>query len=228
MKRGTSSILGTLIFIGILFSAVLPLFSTMNQADIIYEQKKLDIERLDEEGELEDIEIYLMPDEGNIDVILENNCEVPITVYHLWINDAIFDIPETSVDAQEEQTIEDLDINPEIDEEYEFIVTTERGNSFVPENGKLLYTDEGWTMETFLIKIYAAELFIRVVVTQDTTVFYDDWSIFEVGYAIPVPSPGVYHIYIEKSWFFGGTEVLYDADVEITWPTGPSFVEVFI
>ena len=227
MKRGTSSILGTLIFIGILFSAVLPLFHTMNQADIVYEQKKLDVERLDEEKELEDIEIYLMPDAGNIDVIIVNNCEVPITVYHLWINDELFDIPETTVDAQEEQTIEDLDISPEVDEEYEFIITTERGNTFVPANGKLLYTSEGWTMETFLIKIYAAELFIRVIVTQDETVFYDDWSIFEVGYAIPVPSPGTYHVYIEKS-FFWSTTVLFDDDVEITWPTGPSYVEVFI
>ena len=227
MRRGTASIMGTILFIGILFSAIIPLFRTMRQADIVFEQKKLEVERLDKQRELEYIEVFLMPDGENIDVIVLNRCEVPVTIYHLWINDELFPIPVTIIDTQDDYTFEDQDIDPEIDEEYEFKVTTARGNVFVPQNGVLIYTDEGWTMETFLIKIYAAELFIRVKVTQDETVFFDDWSFFEVGYAIPVPSPGIYHVYIERQIFWW-TTVLFDDDVEIDWPDGPSFVEVFI
>ena len=36
-RRGTASILGTIIFIGILFSSVIPMYLVMRQADTIYE-----------------------------------------------------------------------------------------------------------------------------------------------------------------------------------------------
>ncbi|HUV53840.1 MAG TPA: hypothetical protein VMW03_01400 [Candidatus Krumholzibacteriaceae bacterium] len=46
-----SSILGTLIFVGILFTAVIPMYLTMNQADVILEQEKHEIAILDEDKE---------------------------------------------------------------------------------------------------------------------------------------------------------------------------------
>ena len=49
-RKGVSTILGTLIFIGILFSAVIPMMLTMKQADIIMEQEKLELQRIDDEN----------------------------------------------------------------------------------------------------------------------------------------------------------------------------------
>jgi len=40
-RKAISTILGTLIFISILFTAVIPMFLTMNQADVMLEQKTL-------------------------------------------------------------------------------------------------------------------------------------------------------------------------------------------
>jgi hypothetical protein len=50
--RGTSTILGTLIFVGILFTAVIPMMLVMKQADTYYEGEVLDVKRLDEERNL--------------------------------------------------------------------------------------------------------------------------------------------------------------------------------
>ena len=43
-RKGVSTILGTLIFIGILFTSVIPMLLVMKQADTIYTKKIHDLE----------------------------------------------------------------------------------------------------------------------------------------------------------------------------------------
>ena len=38
-RRGVASILGTIIFIGIMFTAIIPMYLVMKQADTLYESK---------------------------------------------------------------------------------------------------------------------------------------------------------------------------------------------
>jgi hypothetical protein len=78
-RKGVSTILGTLIFIGILFTSVIPMFLVMKQADIIYTQTDLERKRLDEEREREAIEVYPIPSltQPEMNVTLVNTGDVP-------------------------------------------------------------------------------------------------------------------------------------------------------
>ena len=108
-RKGVSTILGTLIFIGILFSAVIPMMLTMKQADIIMEQEKLDLLRFDDERSREAIESYAYPKGADkLELLVESKCEFPITITHVWINNSI---TETSciVPPMDECIIGDFD-----------------------------------------------------------------------------------------------------------------------
>ena len=70
-RKGVASIFGTIIFIGILFTTVIPMMLVMKQADTIFEQKTHEMEVLYQEGVKDKLERFLLnPDRGldSIDV----------------------------------------------------------------------------------------------------------------------------------------------------------------
>ena len=97
-RKGMASILGTLIFIAILFSAVIPMQLTMQQADIIMEQEKLELQRTDDEKSRERLEVYPIPhltlDLLNVSVI--NLSEYSVQFVRIWINDTAYQVDETA------------------------------------------------------------------------------------------------------------------------------------
>ncbi len=92
-NRGVSTILGTLIFIGILFSAIVPMQLVMKQADNIALQRTHEAQIADQEQEDEDIEVYPVPipGEDQLNVTIINKSEFPVNIIHLWINDTSYD-----------------------------------------------------------------------------------------------------------------------------------------
>ena len=238
-RKGISSILGVLIFVGILFSAVMPMFLIMRQSDVYYEQAKLDVTRLDEEKVLEDLEVYVSPDEieNEYTLTLVNKGEVPATIVRVWENENPTREDEIVL-VQDTCVIESIAFShePAEDEVFEIRVTTERGNSFLNQNGMLTYGSDGWVVDKFYIKIHAGGLFLRVKVYNSTTndVFLDEWDTIGVGYQVEVPFAGenkyLYDVLIEKKflWF---TETIYDSQgddpqVFIDWPD-TTFAEVY-
>ncbi|MBD3171908.1 hypothetical protein GF326_05495 [Candidatus Bathyarchaeota archaeon] len=237
-RKGVSSILGVLIFIGILFSAVMPMFLMMRQSDVYYEQAKLEVNRLDEEKLLEDIKVYVSPDESETeyDLTLVNKGEVPVTVVRVWENENLRNENEI-ITAQDTCTIESIPFShtPDENEVFEIRVTTERGNSFLNENGMLTYGAEGWIVDKFYINIHAGGLFLRVKVYNCTTdeVFFDKWDTIGVGYQVEVPFAGEnykYDVLIEEK-FLWMTDTIYDSEngdpkVWIDWPD-TTFADVY-
>ncbi len=57
-NKGVSTILGTLIFIGIIFTSVVPMMLVMKQADTIYEKKKHEMDVIDDESVREELTVY--------------------------------------------------------------------------------------------------------------------------------------------------------------------------
>ena len=58
-KKGVSTILGTLIFIGILFTSVIPMMLVMKQADTIFTKKVHEMEAIDDEKAREKLTSYV-------------------------------------------------------------------------------------------------------------------------------------------------------------------------
>lgn len=48
-RKGISTILGVIIFVGLLFSSVIPMYLVMREADAIYDKEIFELGRLDDE-----------------------------------------------------------------------------------------------------------------------------------------------------------------------------------
>ncbi len=87
-RRGISSILGTIIFVGIMFTAVIPMILVMRQAETIHAMRKHELEIMDEERTSENIIFYVLPlnDPPRLSFIIENRGESLTTIERIWLN----------------------------------------------------------------------------------------------------------------------------------------------
>lgn len=229
-----ASILGTIIFIGILFSAVIPMYLVMNQADVIFEQRKYDTARLDEEKEREDLYFYVYPDTNDdLVVVIENTCAMVVQISRVWINE---DINPESTLIQSMQSMEfgPYIITPVIGDSYNVMVTTDRGNVFECGSGKLEYSESGWVVESKMI---------NVMVSASGTVFKiylykwegEDWvekdwaQVWKIGgtafkpFEITEYGNGEYRVVVKR-----GSSIIHDEDeLVMEWPNGPSVLWVY-
>lgn len=232
-KRGVSTVLGAIIFIGILFSAVLPMYLFMRQADTIYDQTMFEMKRQDEARDREDLKVYVYPENltsNEVNVTIKNIGEELVHVVRLWVNDTYISWNVTIPALGEESLEEPLVLDREAGSEYDVRVTTDRGNVFTSDCGILRYGDEGWEMDSFSIYIFTSglSLFLRIRVWEGEEPvgdpIYDEWSLIGgAGYRVDVPEPGWYYVKVTK---WGST--LYDDKVEIEWPFGEPTVWIFV
>ena len=252
-----STVLGTLIFIGILFSAVVPMFLVMQQADIILDQEKLEIRRVDDERSRELMDFYSYPvnDEDMIELSVSSRFELPIRIVHLWINntrqDVDFEIPPMKQDMVLGQY--DVPIRAGVPKEFKVKVTTDRGNVYESKTGDIIHDGSGWTNP---------ELQVIVFVGSQGSSWWNQWGNYKAkltrtatGYSCeqikswtfgtcmfqfdpsgtpPDPTltnsgPGEYYLEVYRKSFWGGSWTpIRQMYVTITWPSGSPIVEVYI
>jgi len=222
-RRGTSTILGTLIFIGIMFTAVIPMLLVMRQADTLHEMRKHELGILDQEKAMENLCLYVCPEgpsSPTVEVTIVNNGEVLAHVIKIWINDTSSSVDVDIPSMSEEVLVLKLDLVEGM--EYDIRATTDRGNMFVSENGILRYEEGGWDLEEFSIKIHAAGLFLRVQVWMGEFLIFDERDFIGAGYEVIVPEPCEYQVKVWEWW-----SLIYDEPVTITWPVGDPWVDVY-
>lgn len=214
-RRGTSTVLGTLIFIGIMFTAVIPMFLVMNQADTIHEIRKHELEIMEEERGSENIFFYALPlkepeELPKISFIVENRGERLITIERIWLNDE-YEIIGESISSMGVSDFGPFDVL-EVEESYIIKLITDKGNFFMPSSGIPTYTIiNGWQMDSFTIFIMMtdpeSQLHIFVKQTKDgesqpmdphVTYFDDTVAPNQPGYSISVPLPGEYYVEVTK------------------------------
>jgi hypothetical protein len=243
-RKGVSTILGTLIFIGILFSAVVPMMLTMKQADIVMEQEKLELQLADDEKSREELEAYAYPKGSDkLEVMVESQCEFPVTITHIWINNTRHDISYV-VAPMNETTIGtfDVPINAGTNSTFRVKLTTSRGNVYENLAGDVRYDGSDWMTEMLGIYVvidsdgggFWGFGRYRCTVTNSTTYSEQEESSISFGsvsffFDTTEAGAGEYHVEVEKKsgWFWGTWSTVYETDVEITWPNGSPVIWVF-
>ncbi|HUV54391.1 MAG TPA: hypothetical protein VMW03_04225 [Candidatus Krumholzibacteriaceae bacterium] len=233
-RRGMSAIFGTIIFIGIMFSAVIPMFLVMRQADTLYEKEKFEVGRLDEEKGMENMYFYLLPtiveDEPIITLKISNRCEIAVKIIHVWINGEPRDVDcLINPTSNGELVLREL-IDPESQEPVSFNikVTTDKGNIFLPYSGTPTYNPElggSWEMDYYIIYIMMLHpesqlhIFVKNIDTETT---YFDYNVDnnEPGYEISVTEIGEYQIIVTKLYGKPSEEVLTNTNRSVG-PTNP-------
>ena len=233
-RKGVSTVLGTLIFIGILFTSVVPMFLVMNQADTIYEQKKLERERLDEERAREELNVFVYPTgeiaPGNLTLTVENRCELTVKIVRIWINDTIHD-QESIIKSMSPLELGSFDVSPPAGKNstYDFRVTTDRGNLFEAGSGPIVYDGWDWEVDTKMINVLISSsgVVFKIYVTGPND--YDEYAqVWKIGgtafktFDITDNGNGVYHVTVKR-----GSNIIHEEDVTMEWPDGPSVLWVY-
>ena len=236
-RRGTSTVFGVMIFVGIMFTAVIPMLLVMNQADILYERRKAEVGRLDEEGAIENIFFNLetsidpVTEEPIIKLVFYNRCVIAVKIIHVWINDELRDvnylIPPT---GNEEWELRNF-VDPPYQDTASFsvMVVTDKGNIFLPSSGNPEYSYDiesglgSWEHDVYTIYIMMTEkrnqlhLLVTFLVPENPgIIIFDDGLENNIdGYWINVPFEGDYHIMVIQNGE-------YDPPLfEATRPLGP-------
>ena len=236
-RRGISTILGVLIFVGIMFTAYIPMLLVMKQADTIYTQKKLESERLDELRSAESVTVYTYPTgasaPNNLDVTVVNKGVSYIEVIRVWINDNYLSVNIPPILPGEEKKIGSFNANPVNGTNYYVKIATKNGNTFGASDS--IRYDNGWKAQGF---------FIYVSITGKGTCDVELWSnppgpnlinttkVYLGGgstvfTSFVVPSPTVlnknYIVKLKK-----GSSYIDQDEVSIDWPDGPAYIWAFL
>ncbi len=234
-RRGISTILGTLIFIGVLFTAVIPMFLVMKQADNIYTRNVHEMEIEDQDRASEAIEAHTYPLTSTSDqlkVKVTNTGVVPVKIIRVWINDVSYSA-STSIASQDSVVLGPFTVTLQDGKAYITTVTTERGNSFASTSAALFYIGASW---------FTPSLGIHVIILNQATAKYKicisntTWT--SVPYETPpaninvewtglVSTQGDYSVEVKKK--VGGSWVNLPCTpipVTIEWPGGSPVINV--
>lgn len=236
-RRGASTILGVLIFIGILFTAVIPLQLVMNQADMFYDRKLKEAEVFDEERVAEDMRVVVYPNSLNssqLIIQIQNQGNVPVKIVRAWFND-VYISDDTVILSMDKADIGPFAISPENGTYYHIFVTTERGNTFRSITGSIFYADDTWYTPSLSITVYILndqgqyKIWVKNG-TQQQVGYWESGGIIhdDILQTFEVEESGFYTIVMKKKYSGDYRELLASpVTVEITWPDGPPLVYVY-
>lgn len=223
-KSGISTILGMLIFIGVLFTCVIPLFLYVNEMNNTYDRTVVEMKNFDEDRtrELLDVNAYpLGQTSTNISLYIKNKCPLTVEVKRVWINNYVVDLSLNVSSMQFNITnpinlVSLLPTQGTID--FKVKVTTTRGNSFASLTNPLTYTaGSGWAGSIgFGINIvlekkpswwWFGTYNFTVYDVNTQQVFCNDYInlIFQESYFkhVSLPSTGTYNVTVYKGNYIG-------------------------
>jgi archaellum component FlaF (FlaF/FlaG flagellin family) len=231
--------MGTLIFIGILFTAVIPMALVMKQADNFYAEKVYEMKNRDDERSKENVFVSAYPGASTtIYVKVENNGNVPVKIVRVWINDESFSV-DTSLVSNSYQTLGLFSISIVSGESVQVKAVSERGNLFYSISGPLLYSNGQWFTVSLgvCVVIYNPKGGQFKIVLRNNTAPVWSETIYEshsqewqdVIASHPVEDSGSYSVIIYEKKGSNWKELSGSPiPVEITWPSGPPFIMVWI
>ena len=241
LKSGSamSTILGMLIFIGILFTCVMPFFLYINEVNSLYDQTVVEMKQEDQNRALENIEVYAYPlndTDNQISLYIKNQCPLTVEIVRIWINDQFYSY-NIQILGMNWNITDPLNVTlPESGSSFFYVkVTTARGNCFSSRTNPLSYTAEsGWSgggelsINIVISRDYHGTVTYNVLVTRvsDSTIICDD-SVTLIGNTpsyfkkVGIEMPDTYNVTITK-----GTTPLKEEQVEVSWQNPTEWVYV--
>jgi len=213
-RSGMSTVLGTVIFVGILFTSVIPLFVYVNQVNSYYDKTVTEMGRFDQEREMERVDVFAYPTGENLaelNVYIKNKCALVVRVIRVWVNNTFYDQEDLPnklpliLPGVSEDTITGIGIPYGY---FDVLVTTDRGNVFASLTNTIHVNASGWEQGTynFGIPIFITGGGQYKVNVTDHSDFLDVVTIKSAPTAfriIQVPKPGKYYVRVTcggKTW----------------------------
>jgi len=222
---GTSTILGTIIFVGIIFSAFIPMMLVINQADTLHEMSKHELGILDQERGDEALYVYVQTvdtaeDPHTLIIKVQNKGAISVNIVRLWINDESIELDYNVQPMSDIETIYSYQVQvPEEDSSYYIVVTTDRGNSVAFDTYLNWDFDLGWDSDIKLVNVLINSLpgnifKIRVTGPELIEPFTYDEEALSLKY-----EPKFFDVQLEGDYtvtIYRGTKDIYSEKATIT------------
>jgi hypothetical protein len=234
MKKGTSTVFGILIFVGILFSTIVPLQLYIKEHKILLISVENEMDVNDDYRDLEDLYVFAYPVSDTSDEILvrvKNKGAIEVNVNNIWIKDGK-EIIGTGLITGEEEIFGPFTVVLEENTTYPVKVSTRRGRLFSSDLGNLAYGEGTWVIQGLGISVQIAneigKYYIKVSNSTWNSTYktlgqdQDDLLVF-----FEVYTNGNYQVICRKNSASGpdlpGTPMI----VEILYPGGPPVVFIY-
>jgi hypothetical protein len=236
-RRGISTVIGMIIFISVLFTAVVPMYVNMNQADMVYAQREAEVKRLDEQRSREELLVYSYPTgkdrphELTIEVF--NRGAEEVSIVRIWFNEKYRSL-ERTLKPFENVVLGSYDVNPTDPGIVDVSCTTDRGNVFVNQGGSLFFVGGFWDIDALLVNVlisYNQNAIIEYTLYMKLQA-KDDWIQIEKAKIIhkggesiksfdvtAYGSPNTFRCIAKV-----GSTVILDSTAEMHWPSGSNVV----
>jgi len=215
-RRGTSTILGTIIFIGIMFTAVIPMMLVVKQADTLHEMRKHELGILDQERGDEALYVYVqtVKDPPKLIIKVQNKGALSVNIVRLWINDEYIPIEYNVQPMSDIESIYSYQVQvPEEDSSYYIVVTTDRGNSVAFDTYLNWNLEMGWDSDVKLVNVLINSLPGNIFKIEVTGPSY-------YGEALTLKyEPKFFDVQDEGSYtvtIYRGTKIIYSEVATIT------------
>lgn len=239
-KSAISTVLGMLIFVGILFTCVMPFFLYINKVNSLYDQTVIEMKQKDQERATENVEVYAYPlneTSNQISIYIKNQCPLTVEIVRAWVNDQFYSFNNVQISGMSWNVTDPINVTlPETNSSLYYVkVTTARGNVFSSRTNPLYYSAEsGWSgggelaINVVISRNYSGRVTynIRVVKISDSSVVCND-NVTLLGNTpsyvkkVVIEIPDTYNVVVSRD-----SVTLKEEQVEVTWQDPTQWVFV--
>jgi hypothetical protein len=230
-----TTILGTLLFIGIIFTSLIPMQLVMLQTDTIESQILQEQDLLDDEKDQEELSLVSYPTTTTSDALkvrVENRGNIAVQLERLWIKSNSTSLNDT-LQIGETKVLGPFSVTLETNTSYPVKVITTRGNVFGSDAGNMIYSSEGiWYTPSLGVNVYIANEKGKYYIKVSNSTWYDEYltqgqDFGDVVVLFDVDTLDTYHVVCKKNSENGPHLPGTPTDVTITWPNGSPIVYVY-
>ena len=234
-----STILGTLIFVGILITSVFPMYLYINEVNSYYTKVTADLSRTDQERARELIEVYAYPvffiinNTVKMNIYVMNRSTSPINITRIWINNTIPSIGgKLSVAGTSDLTIEPIDIP--LDGFFDVWLVTDKGNIFASMTNTIQIENGIWSggIQPFMVNIVINKgvgnrSYMINVTTDPPTLTYVHSNGESILALVPIGyEPGTFYVIVKRVLSKTENLTLCNKSVLITFQDPPPWITV--
>ena len=148
-RRGLSTVLGMLIFIGVLFTCVIPLFLYVNEVNSVYDQTVHEMSNFDLERTQERCDAFAYPLSSTSDylnVYIKNKCALDVKIERVWVNNIYYEFDNATAPAMDQCNIINLNVSQQkiIETQLLIKVISTRGRSYSSITNPLIWNGTSW------------------------------------------------------------------------------------
>jgi archaellum component FlaF (FlaF/FlaG flagellin family) len=229
-----ATILGVILFVSILYSSIVPMFLTFQQAENYKKRGIEERDRLDQVRENEELDIFAYPvntTSNQLRIRIGNTGHSIVEIKRIWIQDTLYNVTDT-VNIGETEVFGPYTVDLVENASYPVKAVTGNGNVFSADMISLVYTDGQWYTPSLGINVYISNEKGKYYILVNNATWSDYYQTLGMDFGdliqyFEVVTSGIYTVTCRRNDVNGTLLPGTPVNVEIQWPDGPPIIYVY-